>query len=312
VRQKAITDLLEAAIVERDMEQVKRLMPIVMNGLDIEAENDWHAYFRRVLTERDEAVLSSLRTYLHRSRGGHEVRPGSRLQWTAPGGGLLVHHLADTPISCSIGRELGRDVVLWMPNVSRRHAAITSSGVDWWIEDTRSTNGTLLRRRPDIMIRVLPQHREMLRDGDQILLGGAVIHFFDPDEVARTTSPLLDGIDWITPRDDENAPRLGFLTGRESEVLSLLCQPRFDGGNWATNNDIANVLFISIDTVRSHMKALYAKFEVPDEGLTQEQKRDQLVRRAIAGGWAWPLRVARQSRTDTGELPTTQQPPPVD
>ena len=48
---------------------------------------------------------------------------------------------------------------------------------------------------------------------------------------------------------------LSILTGREREVLDLLAQG-------LTNKEIADKLFITINTVKRHLKAIFEKLEV--------------------------------------------------
>jgi hypothetical protein len=50
--------------------------------------------------------------------------------------------------STTLGRSPDSGIVLADPSVSARHATITCENGCWWIEDTGSTNGTLLNDEP--------------------------------------------------------------------------------------------------------------------------------------------------------------------
>ena len=72
--------------------------------------------------------------------------------------------------ACVVGRERAvADVALRDPNVSRRHAQLTSTGNDWSIEDLNSTNGTLVNNR-----RIT---RCPLRNGDLLTFGLSTFEF---------------------------------------------------------------------------------------------------------------------------------------
>ena len=50
-----------------------------------------------------------------------------------------------------------------------------------------------------------------------------------------------------------------------------------------TNEHIASELYLSVDAVKKHMRALFEKFDV--QHLPQNEKRARLVERAFAGGF---------------------------
>ena len=65
----------------------------------------------------------------------------------------------------------------------------------------------------------------------------------------------------------------------------MLCRPYKDGAAFAspaTNQEIAEELFLSVDAVKTHLRVLFAKFGI--EGLPQNQKRARLVERAFNSG----------------------------
>ena len=66
---------------------------------------------------------------------------------------------------------------------------------------------------------------------------------------------------------------------------SALCRPYKDGTAFAspaTNQQIAEELFLSVDAVKTHLRVLFAKFGI--EQLPQNQKRIRLVERAFYSG----------------------------
>jgi DNA-binding NarL/FixJ family response regulator len=68
-------------------------------------------------------------------------------------------------------------------------------------------------------------------------------------------------------------------------VLVALCRPFRDGAAFATpatNQQIAGELHLSVDAVKSHLRALFEKFGVTD--LPQNAKRVALVERALQSG----------------------------
>ena len=70
------------------------------------------------------------------------------------------------------------------------------------------------------------------------------------------------------------------LREREQDVLNELCKPVLESaGPPASNVEIADALFLSLDGVRSNLKSLYRKFGIRSG--TPDQRRAQLVQRAI-------------------------------
>jgi hypothetical protein len=68
-------------------------------------------------------------------------------------------------------------------------------------------------------------------------------------------------------------------------VLVALCRPYRGDDPFAvpaTNQAIAEEVFLSIDAVKSHLRALFHKFGIED--LRQNQKRARLVALARQGG----------------------------
>lgn len=165
----------------------------------------------------------------------------------------------------SIGRLAACEVALaWDSEVSRAHALLEQVGGAWTLEDRGSSNGTLVNT-----VRINRPH--VLHDGDVVRVGRTqlVFHAGGDDDLRRTT-PALDRV----------APS---PTDSQRKVLVELCRPALArGGGAASNREIAEALFVSVETVKTHMRALFDAFDVGD--VPQYHKRTELVRRALETG----------------------------
>jgi DNA-binding CsgD family transcriptional regulator len=165
----------------------------------------------------------------------------------------------------SIGRLAGCEVaVTWDSEVSRAHALLEQAGGAWTVEDRGSSNGTLVNA-----VRINGPH--VLRDGDVVRVGRTqlIYHAAGDDDLRRTT-PALDR---VVPSPTES----------QRKVLVELCRPALErGGGAASNREIATALFVSVETVKTHMRALFDAFDVGD--VPQYHKRSELVRRALETG----------------------------
>ena len=165
----------------------------------------------------------------------------------------------------SIGRLAGCEVALpWDSEVSRAHALMEQVGGAWTVEDRGSSNGTLVNAA-----RITGPH--VLRDGDIVRIGRTqlIFHAAGDDDLRRTTP----AIDRVIPNPTES----------QRKVLVELCRPALErGGGAASNREIAAALFVSVETVKTHMRALFDAFEVGD--VPQYHKRTELVRRALETG----------------------------
>jgi len=76
------------------------------------------------------------------------------------------------------------------------------------------------------------------------------------------------------------------LTDTQHRILVALCRPVGDGGGFATpatNQQIADEVYLSVDAVKAHLRTLYRKFEI--EELPHNQKRARLVELVVGGGY---------------------------
>lgn len=165
----------------------------------------------------------------------------------------------------SIGRLAGCEVALaWDSEVSRAHALLEQAGGAWTVEDRGSSNGTLVNAS-----RINGPH--VLRDGDVVRIGRTqlIFHAAGDDDLRRTT-PALDR---VAPNPTES----------QRKVLVELCRPALErGAGAASNRDIAEALYVSVETVKTHMRALFDAFSVGE--VPQYHKRTELVRRALETG----------------------------
>nr|WP_233608664.1 FHA domain-containing protein [Nocardia stercoris] len=170
----------------------------------------------------------------------------------------------------TVGRSPQADLSLpWDAEVSRLHAAIEHFGAQWTIvDDGLSRNGTFVNGE-----RLVGRRR--LHPGDRIRMGTSVVSFHDfsgaPDDATRTSSAVL--------------PPLRALTDTQRSVLIALCRPYKNGAGFATpasNQAIAEELFLSVDAVKTHLRTLFSKFGVED--LPQNQKRVRLAALALQSG----------------------------
>ena len=191
------------------------------------------------------------------------------LRYTDAAHGRREVALTGEPRRLTVGRAAENDVALtWDGQVSRVHAVIECVGANWTIsDDGLSRNGTFVNGE-----RLAGRRR--LEAGDGIRIGGTLLAFHD-------FSPRRGALTIVST----DLPTPGSLSDSQRRVLLALCRPFKHGGAFAApapNQVIAAELFLSQDAVKTHLKALFAKFGV--EALPQNQKRLRLVERALQSG----------------------------
>ena len=169
----------------------------------------------------------------------------------------------------TVGRGDGSDVQVWWDrDVSRTHAELARVGGVWTVSDEGlSRNGTFVNGS-----RVTSRQR--LRDGDVLRMGSTVVVFRDPRSAGFSDTRM---------GSPELAPPV--LSDAQRRVLLALCRPYKQPGPFttpATNQEIAGELFLSVEAVKTHLRALFDLFEIGD--LPQNRKRAELVRRAFETG----------------------------
>jgi FHA domain len=161
--------------------------------------------------------------------------------------------------------------------VSRIHAELERVGDGWVIaDDGLSRNGTWLKGA-----RIAGRRR--LADGDVIGIGESVIVYRDPAEAGDRTAAAAD--------DTQVMP----ITDAQRRVLVALCRPFSEGSEFAvpaTNKEIAAEVYLSVEAVKAHLRALFERFGVSD--LPQNQKRLKLAENALRGGAVSPSELRDQ------------------
>jgi pSer/pThr/pTyr-binding forkhead associated (FHA) protein len=201
-----------------------------------------------------------------------------RWQWAGAEGPVLVYRddtgaqqffpLADRG-ALTIGRGSGCEVRLaWDERVSRVHAALELVGSDWTlVDDGLSRNGTFLNGE-----RLTGRRR--LGDGDTFVLGTTSFQFRDTH---RGTTQLT--------KVGEQLVTAASLSQTQRRIVIALCRPYKHDDPYATpasNQQIADELFLSVDAVKTHLRTLFQKFQIED--LPQNQKRVKLVERVLGLG----------------------------
>ena len=146
------------------------------------------------------------------------------------------------------------------------HATLEHVGDEWtFVDDGRSHNGSYIDGE-----RV--HGRRRLRDGDVIAVGRTTIVFRSPAAASRCRR-----------RPHSTAPR------RSSAARSGACSSRCAGPTPtaptpcpASNRQIADELVLGVETIKTHMRALFDAFELGE--CPQHQKRAALAQRALESG----------------------------
>jgi hypothetical protein len=212
-----------------------------------------HASTPAELKERIAAERSGTPLLIYRDGGGHQ----------------RICELPDQASSVSIGRRADNDIALeWDLEVSRLHAAVERIGGDWTItDDGLSSNGSFVNGD-----RLVGRHR--LEDGDTILVGKTPI-VFRQGGAGDIESTVSAG----------PTPTRAQLSASQRKVLIALCRPYAGNASFAvpaTNQAIADELFLGVDAVKAHLRTLFQKFGIED--IPQNQKRARLVALALRGG----------------------------
>ncbi len=193
------------------------------------------------------------------------------------GAAFLVHRDADgaqrivtlADHALWVGRRDSVGLALsWDDQVSGVHAEIEPTGGEWTlVDDGLSRNGSYVNGD-----RVTGRRR--LRDRDMLRFGRTVVLYRAPTE-PRACSTVLASDVLVAAS----------LSETQRKVLVALCRPFKDEAvhaTPATNQQIADELFLSVQAVKAHLRALFEKFGV--ENLAQNSKRAALVQRALQSG----------------------------
>ena len=174
-------------------------------------------------------------------------------------GHLSIFALGRKARTVTVGRRAETDLSIpWDSEVSGLHAELQCLGGEWTVvDDGLSTNGTFLNSE-----RV--NGRQRLRNSDRIRMGRTVL--------AYNSAQILPAGETATA--GERAP-LPTLTDTQRKVLIALCRPYRDGGSFATaasNQQIAAEVFLSVDTVKMHLRTLFGRFELVSSRKTRSER----------------------------------------
>jgi pSer/pThr/pTyr-binding forkhead associated (FHA) protein len=168
-----------------------------------------------------------------------------------------------------VGRGGSADVRLeWDEEVSALHAQIEVVRDECTLlDDGLSRNGSFVNEE-----RV--HGRRHLRDGDSLRFGRTVVVYRRPGEDAPEATAIAGDV-----------PAAATVSPAQRKVLVELCRPYKEGSDFATpatNQEIGERLHLSVDAVKTHMRALFEKLDVGD--IPQNQKRVALAERALQSG----------------------------
>jgi pSer/pThr/pTyr-binding forkhead associated (FHA) protein len=205
----------------------------------------------------------------------------------------LLHVLESSPVT--VGRSPSADICLsWDGRVSRMHARLELVGddpaTDWTVvDDGSSRNGSFVNGE-----RI--QGRAHLREGDGLSVGRTLLVFRvgvaaeqdgDPGDLnARPAHTRGDATMFGRPHVTRAS-----LSDTQYRVLQALAGPADESSlstRAATDEEIAQRLFLNIETVRAHLQVLFERFGVAS--LPPEQRRVAAVSMARAGGLLLPER----------------------
>lgn len=160
----------------------------------------------------------------------------------------------------------------WDEEVSALHAQIEVVGGECTLlDDGLSRNGSFVGEE-----RV--HGRRRLRDGDTLRFGRTKVVYRRPGESAPEATVVASEMAAVAS-----------VSPGQRRVLIALCRPFKDGSSFATpptNQAIAKELQLSVDAVKTHMRALFEKLGIGD--LPQNQKRVALVEQALQSGIVAP------------------------
>jgi pSer/pThr/pTyr-binding forkhead associated (FHA) protein len=169
----------------------------------------------------------------------------------------------------TVGRRPDADVPLGFDlEVSRAHALLELVGGQWTVvDDGLSRNGTFVNAS-----RVHGRHA--LHDRDRLCFGQTNVIYREPPDPEHGVS---------TAQAPSNAAAV-MLSETQRKVLIALCRPVNDStaATPATNRQIADEIFLSVDAVKAHLRVLFDRFGVGE--LPQNEKRARLAAEVLLDG----------------------------
>jgi pSer/pThr/pTyr-binding forkhead associated (FHA) protein len=176
----------------------------------------------------------------------------------------------------AVGRAEAAEICLdFDEEVSRLHAELERIADDWiLVDDGLSRNGSFVNGE-----RIAGRRR--LHNGDALRFGSTLVLFRSPVGAGEETAAAGD------------TPDASSVSPTQKRVLIALCRPFREGSEFATpatNKEISDEVFLSVDAVKAHLRALFEKFQVGE--LPQNQKRIRLAELAMRSGVISPRDLA--------------------
>jgi pSer/pThr/pTyr-binding forkhead associated (FHA) protein len=217
-----------------------------------------------VASDPPQTSASELKAQIEAERGGRPF-----LVYRDGEGEQRIVVVEEGTTSLWIGRGGSADLRLdWDEEVSALHAQIEVVRDECTLlDDGLSRNGSFVcEERVD--------GRRRLRDRDTLRFGRTHVLFRRPGEDAPEATVAAGQV-----------PTAATVSPGQRRVLLALCRPFKDESPFATpatNQAIAAELHLSVDAVKTHMRALFEKLGVED--LPQNRKRVALAERALQSG----------------------------
>ena len=214
--------------------------------------------------QRSRAVQTpaELKDVIAAERTGHPF-----LVWRTDEGEQRLLLLDQQRWRVTIGRDPAADVPLaWDAEVSRTHALLEQVGRGWTVvDDGLSRNGSFVNGT-----RVIG--RRPLRDKDRLVFGATPVTYRETSGGITQTASAID------------TPAAIPLTPMQRKVLIALCRPVHDSASAtpATNRQIAEEVFLTIDAVKAHLRVLFERYSLSQ--LPQNEKRARLVAAVLDSG----------------------------
>jgi pSer/pThr/pTyr-binding forkhead associated (FHA) protein len=216
------------------------------------------------MNESPQTSAPELKAQIEAERGGRPF-----LVFRGGDGAQRIVVVQEGTAALWVGRGESADLRLdWDEEVSALHAQIEVVRDECTLlDDGLSRNGSFVgEQRVD--------GRRRLRDGDTLRFGRTSVLFRRPGEGAPEVTVAASQV-----------PAAATISPGQRRVLLALCRPFKEQTPFATpatNQAIAEELHLSVDAVKTHMRALFEKLEVAD--LPQNRKRVALVERALQSG----------------------------
>jgi predicted component of type VI protein secretion system len=209
---------------------------------------------------------TELKEVIAAERTGHPF-----LVWRTEDGEQRLLLLAQANWRVSIGRDPAADVPLpWDAEVSRTHALLEQVGRGWMlVDDGLSRNGSFVNGA-----RVVGRRR--LTDKDRLVVGATTVTYRETSGGTTQTASAID------------TPAAILLSPMQRKVLIALVRPvhESDSATPATNRQIAEEVFLTVDAVKAHLRVLFERYGLSE--LPQNEKRARLVATVLDAGVLLP------------------------